>query len=225
MRKTRFARWKWLFIVCRLRFLEWNSVKFCVTNSICSYEGFHKYPLLREGRVTHRNFMETSISWNFEVQKCAETNSSFRRYSVYPYKNVLKIVGINESLHLASEKSPPYGRAQRLTRPKCAFLGKIIHHIKKFSGRFQREERNEKWTTKRYGERGEKRELLTFTLRHRAHDFPTFSGFNFPSAYFEICTVVRLESVGLVLKNASAPPRRVATTWKVSPPPHALFPL
>ena len=76
-----------------------------------------------------------------------------------------------------------------------------------------------KWTTKRYGERGEKRELFTFTLRHRAHDFPTFSGFNFPSAYFEICTVVRLESVGLVLKNASAPPRRVATTWKVSPPP------
>ena len=67
-------------------------------------------------------------------------------------------------------------------------------------------------TTKRYGERGEKRELLTFTLRHRAHDFPTFSGFNFPIAYFEICTVVRLESVGLVLKNASAPPRRVATT-------------
>ena len=48
-----------------------NSVKFCVTNSICSYEGFHKYPLLREGRVTHRNFMKTSISWNFEVQKCA----------------------------------------------------------------------------------------------------------------------------------------------------------
>ena len=47
------------------------SIKFCVTNSICSYEGFHKYPLLREGRVTHRNFMKTSISWNFEVQKCA----------------------------------------------------------------------------------------------------------------------------------------------------------
>ena len=111
------------------------------------------------------------------------------------------------------------GRAQRLTRPKCAILGKITRHIKNFFGRFQREERNEKWTTTRYGERGEKRELLTFTLRHRAHDFPTFSGFNFPSAYFEICTVVRLESVGLVLKNASAPPRRVATTWKVSPPP------
>ena len=35
------------------------------------FEGFHKYPLLREGRVTHRNFMKTSISWNFEVQKCA----------------------------------------------------------------------------------------------------------------------------------------------------------
>ena len=180
-------------------------------------------PPLREGRVTHRNFMETSISWNFEVQKCAETNPSFRRYSVYPYKNVLKIVGINESLHLASEKSPPYGRAQRLTRPKCAILGKITRHIKTFFGRFQREERNEKWTTKRYGERGEKRERFTFTLRHRAHDFPTFSGFNFPSAYFEICTVVRLESVGLVLKNASAPPRRVATTWKVSPPPMHFF--
>ena len=85
-----------------------------------------------------------------------------------------------------SEKSPPYGRAQRLTRPKCAFLGKIIRHIKNFFGRFQREERNEKWTTKRYGERGEKRELLIFTLRHRAHDFPTFSEPNFPSAYFEI---------------------------------------
>ena len=40
-------------------------------------------------------------------------------------------------------------------------------------------------TTKRYGERGEKRELLIFTLRHRAHDFPTFSEPNFPSAYFE----------------------------------------
>jgi hypothetical protein len=54
-------------------------------------------------------------------------------------------------------------------------LGKIIRHIKKNIGRFQREERNEKWTTKRYGESGEKRELFTFTLRHRAHDFPTFS--------------------------------------------------
>ena len=59
-------------------------------------------------------------------------------------KNLLKIVAINESRHLGSEKSPPYGRAQRLTRPKCAFLGKIIRHIKKFFGRFQREERNEK---------------------------------------------------------------------------------
>ena len=41
-------------------------------------------------------------------------------------------------------------------------------------------------TTKRYGERGEKRELLIFTLCHRAHDFPTFPEPNFPSAYFEI---------------------------------------
>ena len=139
-------------------------------------------------------------------------------------ENLLKIVAINESRHLGSEKSPPYGRAQRLTRPKCAFLGKIIRHIKKFFGRFQREERNEKWTTKRYGERGEKRELLTFTLRHRAHDFPTFSGFNFPSAYFEIFTVVRLESVGLVLKNASAPPGELRPLEKCRPP-HALFPL
>ena len=44
-----------------------------------------------------------------------------------------------------SEKSPPYGRAQRLTRPKCAILGKITRHIKIFLDRFQREERNEKW--------------------------------------------------------------------------------
>ena len=33
------------------------------------------------------------------------------------------------------------GRAQRLTRPKCAILGKITRHIKTFFGRFQREER------------------------------------------------------------------------------------
>ena len=33
------------------------------------------------------------------------------------------------------------GRAQRLTRPKCAILGKISRHIKTFFGRFQREER------------------------------------------------------------------------------------
>jgi hypothetical protein len=59
-------------------------------------------------------------------------------------ENLLKIVAINESLHLGSEKSPPYGRAQRLTRPKCAFLGKITRQIKNFLGRFQREERNEK---------------------------------------------------------------------------------
>ena len=56
-------------------------------------------------------------------------------------ENLLKIVAINESLHLGSEKSPPYGRAQRLTRPKCAILGKITRHIKTFFGRFQREER------------------------------------------------------------------------------------
>ena len=62
MRKTRFARWKWPFFVCRLRFLLWNSIKFCVTNIICSYERSHKYPLLREGRVTHRNFMKTSMN-------------------------------------------------------------------------------------------------------------------------------------------------------------------
>ena len=56
-------------------------------------------------------------------------------------ENLLKIVAINESLHLGSEKYPPYGRAQRLTRPKCAILGKITRHIKTFFGRFQREER------------------------------------------------------------------------------------
>ena len=56
MRKTRFARWKWPFFVCRLCFLSWKSIKFCVTNIICSYELCHKYPLLREGRVTHRNW-------------------------------------------------------------------------------------------------------------------------------------------------------------------------
>ena len=106
-------------------------------------------------------------------------------------ENLLKIVAINESLHLGSEKSPPYGRAQRLTRPKCAFLGKITRQIKNFFGCFQREERNEKWTTKRYGERGEKWELLIFTLCHRAQDFPTFPEPNFPSAYFEICTHVQ----------------------------------
>ena len=71
-----------------------------------------------------------------------------------------------------------------------------------------------------YGERGEKRELLIFTLRHRAHDFPTFSEFNFPSAYFEIFTVVRLESVGLVLKNASAPPGELRPLEKCRPPMH-----
>ena len=113
--------------------------------------------------------------------------------------------------------SPVWESSETDPAKVCVFGENNSSYQKKF-GRFQREERNEKWTTKRYGERGEKRELLTFTLRHRAHDFPTFSGFNFPSAYFEICTVVRLESVGLVLKNASAPPRRVATTWKVSPP-------
>ena len=62
MRKTRFARWKWPFFVCRLRFLSWKSIKFCVTNLICSYERFHKYPLLREGRVTHRDFMKSSMN-------------------------------------------------------------------------------------------------------------------------------------------------------------------
>ena len=42
-------------------------------------------------------------------------------------------------------KSPPYGRAQRLTPSKCTFLGKIIQNFKKKFDRFYWEERNERW--------------------------------------------------------------------------------
>ena len=42
-------------------------------------------------------------------------------------------------------KSPPYGRAQRLTPSKCTLLGKIIQNFKKIFDRFYWENRNEKW--------------------------------------------------------------------------------
>ena len=44
------------------------------------------------------------------------------------------------------KKSPPYGRAQRLTRPKRGILTTITHELKNFFDPFQSEERNEKWS-------------------------------------------------------------------------------
>ena len=52
---------------------------------------------------------------------------------IQTYSDVCRrTVAFNESLHLGVRKSLPYGRAQRLTRPKCAILGKITRHINFF---------------------------------------------------------------------------------------------
>ena len=52
----------------------------------------------------------------------------FRR--IQTYADVL-LQSTNRSIW-GVRKSPPYGRAQRLTRPKCAILGKITRHINFF---------------------------------------------------------------------------------------------
>ena len=67
----------------------------------------------------------------------------FRR--IQTYSDVCRrTVAFNESLHLGVRKSLPYGRAQRLTRPKRGILTTITHELKNFFDPFQSEERNEK---------------------------------------------------------------------------------
>ena len=64
---------------------------------------------------------ELKSAWNRTIFKFEMSDSSLKVWNEMSgtCENLLKIVAINESLHLGSEKSPPYGRAQRLTRPKC----------------------------------------------------------------------------------------------------------
>ena len=62
------------------------------------------------------------------------------------------------------KKSPPYGRAQRLTRPKRGILTTITHELKKFFDPFQSEERNEKWSHHRIFTSHEGEELVTTPL-------------------------------------------------------------
>ena len=62
------------------------------------------------------------------------------------------------------KKSPPYGRAQRLTRPKRGILTTITHELKNFFDPFQSEERNEKWSHHRIFTSHEGEELVTTPL-------------------------------------------------------------
>ena len=89
--------------------------------------------------------------------------SLFRR--IQTYSGVCRrTVAFNESLHLGVRKSLPYGRAQRLTRPKCAILGKIIRYSKNFFDRFYWEESNEKWWHHRRITSHEGEEMVATTL-------------------------------------------------------------